>query len=509
MSGKDDMSADTKRRLVISSNRLPVSVRRKGGRLAVEPSSGGLVTAMGPVLRNRGGLWIGWPGISAGTRVDKALARESTSIGYDLTSVHLEQRLQELFYFGFSNEIIWPLFHGLLSLCKYDPEYWTAYRTVNTRFAKVINEHAQPHDYIWIHDYHLMSVGAALRDLSRDSDIGFFLHIPFPPWPIFNKLPWAEQILADLLKFNLIGFQTAAYRQNFLDAVRQTTSHAEINARGAIHRIQLDKHEVRVGAFPISIDYSAFEEGSLRPEVRELEGHLHNQWLGRSLMLGVDRLDYTKGIPYRLEAFRRALQLYPELRRKISLVQVVVPSREDIPMYHQLKEEIDQLVGEINGQFTEPGWIPIHYLFRSLSRTELLAFYRSSQIALVTPLEDGMNLVAKEYCAASNADDSVLILSKFAGARAELERGALMVNPYDTIGVAEAIYQAFHMDPDERRQRMLTMKRQIKDRDIFYWVDSFLRAAIEVDLGTYPQEELPADDALADVWFEGREEPPI
>ncbi|HEX9759931.1 MAG TPA: trehalose-6-phosphate synthase, partial [Candidatus Acidoferrales bacterium] len=440
-----------KRRLVICSNRLPVSLAWEHDAWQVRASAGGLVTAMGPVLRNRGGLWIGWPGVVDVDNVQDVLDHGTRGIGYSLVPVPLTAEEEHGFYHGFSNEVLWPLFHSLQQHCNYDATYWQAYQKVNDKFAEVIAAHLWRDDDIWIHDYHLMSVGAALRRLGVSAAIGFFLHIPFPPSHIFQKLPWRREILESLMHFDLIGFQTPAHRHNFLESVRYLFNDASINVRGALHRVTLRNNTLRVGSFPISIDYKSFASQTEAPDVQHLVDNVLREVSGTAVMLGVDRLDYTKGIPGKMRAFRRALELYPELRRKITLLQVVVPSRGEIPEYYGLKEEIDRLVGEIGGEFSEPGWTPIVYMYRSLTRQELLAYYRASRIALITPLEDGMNLVAKEYCACSDQDNSVLILSEFAGAAQELGVGALLVNPNDMDGLAEAIRAAYTMKLTERR----------------------------------------------------------
>jgi trehalose 6-phosphate synthase len=340
-------------------------------------------------------------------------------------------------------------------------------------------------------------VGAAPR-------IGFFLHIPFPPLDVFLKLPWRMALLQALLEFDVIGFQTLRDRRNFVQCVRALVKDAEMEGRGQgrgqVLLVSALGRTVRVGAFPISIDYDAFMRQAATDEVAERSRELHRLLPNRKLILGVDRLDYTKGIPLRLRAFHDLLTRHPEMRERVSLIQVVVPSREDIPEYRGLKTEIEQLVGKINGTFVRPGgWVPVWYVYRSLPRLDLLAYYRAADIALITPLKDGMNLVAKEYCACSIEEDCTLILSEFAGAAPQLARGALLVNPYDIEGVADAIHRAYHMDRNERRARMRQMRRSIRESDVFWWVDSFLRAAITKDLRAFPQPGGGGADALEDT----------
>jgi trehalose 6-phosphate synthase len=479
-------------RLVVVSNRLPFTFKRDGaGAWHAEPGGGGLVTALLPVLRDRGGMWIGWPGAAGKTaELDAALAAAGADAGYTLAGVPLTAHEMDKFYLGFSNEIIWPLFHDLQSLCNFDPEYWRTYCEVNGKFADVVKTHTRPGDFVWIHDYHLMNVAAELRRRGVQSRLGFFLHIPFPSPDLFLKLPWRLTLLQALLEFDLLGFQTVRDRRNFVQCARLLAKEVQIEGRGQVMAAHVGKREVRIGAFPISIDYAAFQRRAASPEVTAKAQELHRLLPERKLILGIDRLDYTKGIPLRLKAFENLLERHPKLRERVSMIQVVVPSREDIPEYHRLRSEIEQLVGHINGRFARPGgWVPIWYEYRNLSRLELLAYYRAAHIALITPLKDGMNLVAKEYCTCSIEEDCVLILSEFAGAASQLYRGALLVNPYDIEGVADALRFAVDMAPAERQARMKRMRSSIREYDVFWWVDSFLRAAITKDLRAFPQPE--------------------
>lgn len=466
-------------RLVIVSNRLPIAVTRGDlGHWQVQPSLGGLVTALTPVLRERGGLWIGWPGTLEEVDVDELLAVPSRNSGYTLKPVSLTKEEVNQYYFGFSNEIIWPLFHDLQSRCNFDPAYWKAFQAVNHKFAQVTAENARIEDYIWVHDYHLMLVAKELRSMGVDNKIGFFLHTPFPPLDICVKLPWHTQILGALLEYDLIGFQTRRDRNNFVHCLEAMFKGLRVDARRQVSTITTPKREIRVGSFPISIDFRDFSRQAASQVVAEAAGQLRGAIPNQQIVLGVDRLDYSKGIPEKLRAFRNALERFEDLHGKVTLVQIVVPSREDIPEYKALRTEIEGLVSEINGEFTQPGWIPVHYMFRSFERTELLAYYRAADIALITSLKDGMNLVAKEYCAANIDESGVLILSDFAGAASQLRRNSLPVHPYDTEGVADAIYRAYNMSADERRWRMRRLRKSVAKRDVFWWVDSFLRAGI-------------------------------
>jgi len=473
-------------RLVAVSNRLPVTLVETSDGWKIKPGAGGLVTALAPVLRNRGGVWIGWSGCPADADLSGLMEYASREIGYHLFPVVLTPEEIKDYYQGFSNEIIWPLFHDLQTRCNFRPQYWYQYLNVNRKFVEVIGKNTLESDYIWVHDYHLMHVAYFLKEMGYARKTGFFLHIPFPPMDIFMKLPWRAQIIRALLEYELIGFQTLRDRRHFLMCIQRLWPKIRISGRGAVVTVQVGDKKVRVGTFPISIDYNAFVRDTESREVADCAWFLHEKFPERQIIIGVDRLDYTKGIPERLEAFRAALSRFPELREKISLVQVVVPSREEVDEYKSLKAEIERLVGEINGEFTMSGWIPIHYLYKSLNRMELLAYYRLAEIALVTPLKDGMNLVAKEYCACNIEENGVLILSEFAGAAAQLQRGALLVNPYDVEGVSDAIHKAFHMGKDERRARMRRLRDVVRKRDIFWWVNTFLNAALSKDLKFFP-----------------------
>lgn len=476
-------------RLVIVSNRLPIALSKdKNNQWHVKPGSGGLVTALAPVLRNRGGIWIGWPGNVAENGIDttQLLQKETKAFGYKLKPIDLSREEKEKYYQGFANEIIWPLFHDFVALCKFNPEYWFTYKQVNRRFAETIKQNAHDSDFIWVHDYHLIGVGSELRNIGIKNRIAFFLHIPFPPPDVFIRLPWRFQILNSLLGYDLVGFQTMRDRRNFVQCIRQFITGVNIEMKGQIGKLIIGDREVRVGALPISIDFREMAKKAESREVVKQIAEIKEGFNGQKIILGIDRLDYSKGIPERLKGFRNALKRFPELREKITLIQVVVPSRRDIESYADLKIEIERLVGEINGQFTRSNWVPIHYFFRSLDKTELLATYRACEIALITPLKDGMNLIAKEYCAANTDETGVLIMSEFAGAASQFQKHALLVNPHDIEGIAEAIHRAYRMNEKERKSRMRVLRQNVMKYNIFWWVDNFLQAAIAKNLDSFP-----------------------
>jgi len=481
---------ESKNRLVIVSNRLPLSISKDGeGLWQAHPGSGGLVTALAPVLRHRGGLWIGWPGTTEGDAetIKKLLHEATDETGYHFQPVMLTAEEVNLFYYGFANEVLWPLFHDLQTRCNFDPAYWNAYQDVNRKFARVVADNLLDGDHIWIHDYHLMTAARELRQMGNRSTLAYFLHIPFPPLDLFLKLPWRFQILEALLAYDLIGFQTLRDRRNFVQCVRTIYKDTNIRGKGQVLTAAINGREVRIGHFPISIDFEEFASSAEKKSVTERARAIKEDLAVRHIVLGIDRLDYTKGIPERLSAFKNVLLKYPELHGQISLFQLVVPSRVNIPKYNELKEEIERSISEINGRFTRPGWTPIHYMYRSISRSELLAFYRAADIALITPLKDGMNLVAKEYCAANVEENGILILSEFAGATAQLNRGALLVNPYDVESVAETILFATRLDYQQRRRRMQTLRRNIRRQDIYWWVESFFKSVYSHDLKVFPQ----------------------
>jgi len=487
-------------RLIIVSNRLPLVMYRQEGSWRVQPGSGGLVTALAPVLRDRGGLWIGWPGTTEPPTADLRRAIEDAveDTGYELAPVFLDRREHHLYYQVFCNEVLWPLFHDMTSRCSFRPEAWEVYREVDARFAETVAAHLRSGDFVWIHDYHLMGVGTELRRTFPDTRLGFFLHIPFPPVDVFMKLPWRRQLLEDMLAFDLIGFQTQRDRRNFSRSVAALLpDRIRVRTIGRRTTVTIGGRKVMAGAFPIGIDAAGFARDAATEEVDREAWLLHENYPHRQILLGVDRLDYTKGIPEKLRAYRHLLHTHPERIGEVTLIQVVVPSRRRLPHYHRLKQEIERLVGTINGEFTRPGWVPVHYYFRSLSRTSLLAHYRAAEVLVVSPWKDGMNLVAKEYCASKVKEPGVLLLSEFAGAAAQIHRHSVMFNPHDIVGMAEAMERALSMPKNERWKRLDLLKRSVQRQDVFWWVDRFLHAAMQRRLADFPpvKEFYPSDPA--------------
>lgn len=466
------------RRLVVVSNRLPVAIEstgKRGGR-QLRPSVGGLVTALAPIMEENHGLWIGWPGWDQEPHSAQLLQEFNRRHAYELRPVWLNAKEVDGYYRGFSNETLWPLFHDLLGYCKFETEHWQAYTQANHHFAQVIAAALRADDFVWVHDYQLTLVAQHLRAMQVQHRLSFFLHIPFPSLDLFRRLPWKQNIIQALMEYDLLGFQTLRDRRNFIQCVKGLIPQVAIEVRRRYSLIHYGPRMVKVGHFPIGIDFEEFNRDAQASAVAENAQYFRRQFGSRTLILGVDRLDYTKGIPERFLAFERALEKYPDLQGKVSLFQVVVPSRTHVPYYQDLKEILEGMVGRINGRFSRLGWIPIHYMYRMLDRVKLLGCYRACEIALVTPLRDGMNLVAKEYCTSTVDGNGVLILSEFAGAADQLAKGALIVNPYDREKMADAIYRAFTMELGERRERMRVLRAQIRRNDVHRWVQWFLES---------------------------------
>lgn len=460
-----EMASKTKQSsLVIIANRLPVhKVKPKDGSSPWQISPGGLVTALRPILTDTAGSWVGWTGDTG--PAPEPFANE----GINLRPVGLDKTEIESFYAGFSNRTLWPLYHDAIRTPEFKRRWFWPYREVNQRFAEAAAEALNPGDVAWVHDYHLQLVPGMLRKLRPDVKIGFFLHIPFPAEELFARLPWRTEILEGLMGADLIGFQTKLGAANFDRAARQYTS-----AKKKEGDLEFEGRRVKFGAHPISIDVRHFESLAEKPEVQAKALKLTKQ-LGhqRKLVLGVDRLDYTKGIDVRLKVIEEVLSRGRFTSDDFVFVQIAVPSRESVDEYAKMRTAIEQLVGRINGEYGEPGRVAVHYHHRNLSHEELAAYYVAADVMLVTPLRDGMNLVAKEYPAARTKGDGVLMLSEFAGASQELKR-ALLVNPFDIDGVASVLETALNMSETEQRRRMAAIRRTIKANDVYDWANLFL-----------------------------------
>jgi len=461
------------KQLLIVSNRLPVSIVKEDDNWSAKSSPGGLVTALEPIMRQTNSVWVGWPGCPADAPAERLLEELSTE-RYRLKPVILTEDEIARYYRGHANKTIWPLFHDLLGHFSFNTDNWYAYIDVNRRFAEVANEQASDDSFIWIHDYQLLLVGQFLREMHNQQHLSFFLHIPFPSVDLFRRMPRNREVLEAMLQYDHLGFQTSQDRRNFIQCIKWFIPEAKRQNYRRKAIIEYNGRKVKVGHYPISIDFNEFNEGAKDTRVADAAWYLHENSRSSKLVLGLDRLDYTKGIPERFLAFERMFDKYPDTHGNISLIQVVIPSRLNVPDYQNLKGELDSLAGRINSRISKHGWIPIHYQFRELDRVQLLGHYRACDIALITPLRDGMNLVAKEYCAASVDDSGVLILSEFTGAARQMQKGALIVNPYDIEGTADAIYAAYVMDDQERRKRMRILRSEVKRNDVRRWVTSFM-----------------------------------
>ncbi len=452
-------------RMIIVANRLPVRRQGTGDNQRWVRSSGGLVTALTPILQERGGAWLGW----TGTGDDPTGPFDHD--GIHMRPVPMSAAEIEAFYHEISNRTLWPLYHDAIRTPEFDRRWWGPYVTVNQRFAEAAAEVAKKGDFVWVHDYHLQLVPAMLRELRPDVRIGFFLHIPFPPEELFAWLPWREQIIRGLLGADVVGFQTYAGAQNFSRAARKYTP-----ATGTDTQLEYDGRTIRTGSYPISIDFKDFEETAQKPEVvAAAESIRRNLGASRKILLCVDRLDYTKGIDQRLSAFELMLERKAATVEDCVMVQIAVPSREPVPEYAAMRRRIEQIVGRVNGDYSEPGRIAVHYFRRSFPRDQLVAYYLAADVMLVTPYRDGMNLVAKEYVATRADNSGVLVLSEFAGAAQEMRR-ALLVNPRDVDGMSAAMERAIHIDPADAKQRMSILRTTIRRHDVFDWADSFIRA---------------------------------
>lgn len=455
-------------RLIVVSNRLPVTVHQIDGGFEYTPSVGGLATTLNALRDEMEMVWIGTPGINLES--PQAFERVAGDLQERFDSVPLQLSADEFdrYYLGFSNGCVWPLFHYFPQFAHYDQQEWVAYRDVNERFCEKVLEHAAPDDTIWVHDYHLMLLPELIRRELPDAIIGFFLHIPFPSYEIFRTLPWREEILRGLLGSDLIGFHSYGYARHFLSSLLRI-----VGLDQDFGRVNLGDRTIRVDTFPLGVDVERFAGAKDLPEVQEELEDLQDQVAGRKVILSVDRLDFTKGILERMQAFARFLATHEEWHGKVSLITLLVPSRTQVPEYQQLKKQVDETIGRINGEFGLPGWTPITYLYRFLPFEKLSPLYLLADVALVTPLRDGMNLVAKEYIAARTDDTGVLILSETAGAAAEMGE-AIIVNPHDEEMIVGALEQALTMPMDEQMERNRVMRARLRRYDTHRWAADFM-----------------------------------
>lgn len=469
-------------RLIIISNRLPFSLDREGDKVSLRQSSGGLVSAIKSYFENTGAqrsdlsgkMWIGVADFPQ-EDYDLLAASHASEQDFDIVPIFADKDVYDKYYNGFSNSVLWPLFHYFSSLAEYDGQYFDAYVQINQLFAEKIVPILEPGDQVWIHDYQLMLLPHLLRQKRPDATIGFFLHIPFPSYEIFRLLPteWKKTLLHGVMGADLIGFHTYDYVQHFLQSVKML-----LGVDNYFHNLQYQDRQIRIDLFPIGIDYNKFHDMAADPEVDEIRKKIRANLEDKKIIFSVDRLDYTKGLMQRLNGFEYFLERYPEWREKMVFILNVVPSRDSIPAYNDRKRAIEEKIGTINGRFSTISWQPLIYRYNHLPFKDLVALYQAADAALITPLRDGMNLVAKEYVA-SSLGRGVLILSELAGAASELNE-AILVNPTDTSDVASSITRALAMPLYEQRNRISLMQRRLQEYDVFKWVNDFMDQLMQV-----------------------------
>ena len=451
-------------RLVVISNR--VADPRK-------PAAGGLAVAVGESLQQSGGLWFGWSGtiVEDGPTGEGELHKHQAG-KVMLATLDLSREDHDAYYLGYSNNVLWPVFHDRLDLANFEAGYIGGYRRVNQLFARKLLPLLRDDDILWVHDYHLIPLAAELRAMGCKQRIGFFLHIPLPPQIIMAAIPQHEWLMRSLFAYDVIGFQANQDVQHF---ERYVLNEANGESLGN-DMFRAWGNTVRASAFPIGIDVDEFEALTQAKDARDMYATMKDEYSKRRLLLGIDRLDYSKGIPQRVRAFRELLAHYPENRRSATLIQIASPTREDVNAYGDIRRELESLCGAINGDYGELDWMPVRYIHRMVARKRVPGLCRAAAVGLVTPLRDGMNLVAKEYVVAQDPEDpGVLVLSRFAGAAEQLKE-ALLVNPYDTHGTAETVQQALQMPLEERRARHSRLLQRIREQDVHWWRKSFLDA---------------------------------
>lgn len=483
-------------RLIIISNRLPFSIDREGDQLTLRQSSGGLVSAIKSYFesessKNRGFTEKLWLGVADFPQNEwTVVAEKLEGRDFQVIPLFLNKLLYKDYYNGFSNSLLWPLFHYFPSLVEYQAHYYDAYVKVNRAFADKLKPLLRPDDTVWVHDYQLMMLPEMLRIDNPDITVGFFLHIPFPSYELFRMLPaeWKSSLLKGVLGSDLVGFHTHDYAQHFLQSVKMI-----LGVDSNFHNMQYQDRLVKADLFPISIDYKKFNKACDDPETKQYFKDIRNNFEGKKIIFSVDRLDYTKGLMDRLNAFEYFLEQYPEWREKVVFILNIVPSRDDIQAYTDRKQQIEQKIGTINGKVSTITWQPIIYRYTHLPFNELAALYKAADVALITPLRDGMNLVAKEYVASCSARKGVLILSELAGAANELNE-ALLVNPTDIIEVSGAINKALTMPQEEQQHRMALMQQRLSDYDVIKWVSDFLDQLSNVKIEQEKQQVKVLDE---------------
>jgi trehalose 6-phosphate synthase/phosphatase len=457
------------RQLVVMSNRAPIKVVREGHEERIEPTVGGVGTTFLRLLERHGGLWIAWNG---GQKTPRKISLPADNPRFDLSFIELSDRDVSNYYYGTCNRALWPLMHFMISNCHFNAAHWRQYRAVNEMFAKSAVEQAGRGDALWIQDFHLALTPQIVRARRKDLAIGIFWHVPFPPVELYRVFPWRRELLAGMLGSDLIGFHCDSYVRHFLNSCHRVLG-AEIDSdRGEIH---FDGRTSRAAAFPLGIPVDYFEGIAANSRTQQKSARIRRGLRSEVVVLGVDRLDYTKGILERLLGFERFLERNPNYHQRVTLVLIAVPSRTKVTEYAALKRQLDEAVGRVVGRFSSDGWVPIRYLYTQFGAEDLVSYYQAADVALLTPLRDGMNLVAKEFVASHPADDAVLILSEFAGAAEELT-DALLVNPYDTDAIADSIREALEMRPEARAARMRALREKIRHNNLERWSSNFLSA---------------------------------
>jgi trehalose 6-phosphate synthase/phosphatase len=465
------------RHLIVVANREPYQIYRYQDELKLERTTGGLVSALDPILQNCKGLWICWDGAVERESNFEDLCRlaelNKIQLPYQVKTIPLSEEEITRYYYGFSNRQLWPLFHYLSSHYHFDEQDWSHYAQVNRKFAEVAVKNASPNSLIWIQDYHLMLVPNDIRKINPQANVGFFSHIPFPHYEVFRMLPTRRQILEGMLGSDIIGFHTPSYAYYFMECAEKLLPD-KVKILDS-KTLAYDSRKILVGDFPIGIDFEKIDTYARLPVVDEAVKHIRNHFQSpvEFIGIGVDRLDYSKGILERLECMALFFERYPAYKGRLVFIQIAVPSRVYVREYQQIKQEIDEAVGRINGRYSQEGWTPIHYLYRGFPLEELIAYYKAADFALVNSLRDGMNLVAKEYCAAQTESNGALILSEMTGASGQLENGFL-VNPYDHPAVVEAIHTVLNMPHPEKRMQMQALRQGIQDHNIGKWVTNFM-----------------------------------
>ncbi|MGE0698608.1 MAG: trehalose-6-phosphate synthase [Hyphomicrobiaceae bacterium] len=479
-------------RLIIASNR--VVDLEKG------VQSGGLAVALGEALQLGRGVWFGWDG---------TIVEDEAALGLKLAqqnrmrtaTVPLTRSEYETYYLGFANRVLWPAFHYRLDLAVYDSSFIEGYRRVNHRMATQLAALLEPDDLVWVHDYHMIPLGEELRHQGCRQRIGFFLHIPFPAPEIFRAVPENAALAESMFSYDVVGFQTSGDAGNFVRYI--------VDQCGGValpdNRVACFGRTITACAFPIGIDPDAIFKMAHTPEAEAHIARLQRRSMANMFVLGVDRLDYSKGLPDRMKAFRRMLEMHPEMRKFVTLMQIAPPTREDVAAYAEIRQELEGLSGAINGEFGDFDWTPVRYIHRAVPRATLAALFRGSQVGLVTPLRDGMNLVAKEYVASQDPESpGVLVLSKFAGAAEDLVE-AILVNPYDTDEMAISLHRALTMPVEERRERYEALIARVKRNDVRGWRESFLEALRNAEAPDDAAEEAEEAEAFPAGAYAGRD----